>query len=101
MSNETLRFSLFPRFLSKLKTPFCLFNSKVLKEVVKDTDLSYILLETDAPYLTPEPYRGKRNDSSYVGEVAKTIGELKGLSTLDVSRATTENAEGLFDFSSK
>lgn len=76
-------------------------NSKVLKEVVKDTDLSYILLETDAPYLSPEPYRGKRNDSSYIGEIAKVIGELKGISILDISRATTENAEGLFDFSSK
>lgn len=76
-------------------------NSKVLKEVVKDTDLSYILLETDAPYLCPEPYRGKRNDSSYIEEIAKVIGELKGLSILDVSRVTTDNAEALFDFSSK
>lgn len=76
-------------------------NSKVLKEVVKDTDLSYILLETDAPYLAPEPYRGKKNDSSYIEEIAKVIGELKGVSILDVSRVTTENAECLFDFSSK
>ena len=76
-------------------------NSRILKEVVKDTDLSYILLETDAPYLSPEPYRGKRNDSSYMGEIAKVIAELKGVSTLDISRVTTENAEGLFDFSSK
>lgn len=76
-------------------------NSKVLKEVVKDIDMSYILLETDAPYLTPESYRGKRNDSSYIGEIAKVIGELKGLSILEVSRVTTMNAEDLFDFSSK
>ena len=76
-------------------------NSRVLKEVVKDTDLSYILLETDAPYLSPEPYRGKRNDSSNVYEVAKVIAELKNISILDVSRATTDNAECLFDFSSK
>lgn len=73
-------------------------NSKVLKEVVKDTDLSYILLETDAPYLTPEPYRGGKNDSSYIEEIAKVIGELKGVSILDVSRVTTLNAETLFDF---
>lgn len=76
-------------------------NSKVLKEVVRDIDLSYILLETDAPYLSPEPYRGKKNDSSYIGEIAKVIGELKGVSILDISRATTSNAECLFDFSSK
>ena len=76
-------------------------NSKILKEVVKDTDLSYILLETDAPYLSPEPYRGKRNDSSYIGEIAKVIAELKEVTILDVSRSTTANAEGLFDFSLK
>ena len=76
-------------------------NSKVLKEVVRDIDLSYILLETDAPYLSPEPYRGKKNDSSYIGEIAKVIGELKGVSILDISRVTTSNAECLFDFSLK
>lgn len=74
-------------------------NSRVLKEVVKDIDLSYILLETDAPYLSPEPYRGTRNDSSNIPEIAKVIAELKDTSVLDVSRVTTENAEGLFDFS--
>lgn len=76
-------------------------NSKVLKEVVKDTDLSYILLETDAPYLSPEPYRGKRNDSSNLNEIAKVIADLKNTSILDVSRVTTSNAERLFDFFSK
>ena len=73
-------------------------NSKVLKEVVKDTDLSYILLETDAPYLSPEPFRGTRNDSSNIQEIAKVIAELKNTSILSVSRVTTSNAEGLFDF---
>jgi len=76
-------------------------NSKVLKEVVKDTPLSYILLETDAPYLSPEPYRGKKNDSSNIGEIAKSIADLKQTSILDVSRVTTYNAERLFDFSLK
>jgi len=76
-------------------------NSKVLKEVVKDTDLSYILLETDAPYLSPEPCRGKRNDSSNLNEIAKLIADLKNTSIIDVSRVTTSNAERLFDFFSK
>ena len=76
-------------------------NSRTLKDVVKDTDLSYILLETDAPYLTPEPYRGKRNDSSNIPEIAKVVSELKETSILEVSRVTTGNAERLFDFSSK
>ena len=76
-------------------------NGRVLKEVVKDTDLSYILLETDAPYLCPEPYRGKKNDSSYIPEIAKVIAELKDTSIAEVSRVTSESAEGLFDFSTK
>ena len=54
-------------------------NGRVLKEVVKNTDLSYILLETDAPYLCPEPYRGMKNDSSYIPEIAKVIAELKDI----------------------
>ena len=76
-------------------------NSKALKEVVKGTDLSYVLLETDAPYLSPEPYRGTRNDSSNIGEIAKVVAELKNITTFDVSRVTTGNAEKLFDFFSK
>ena len=76
-------------------------NARILKEVVKDTDLSYILLETDAPYLCPEPYRGKKNNSSYIPEIAKVIAELKDTSVEEVSRITSETAEGLFDFSSK
>lgn len=76
-------------------------NGRVLKEVVKDIDLSYILLETDAPYLSPEPYRGSRNDSSNIPVIAKTVAELKDISFEEVSRVTTMNAERLFDFSSK
>lgn len=76
-------------------------NGRVLKEVVKEIPLSYILLETDAPYLSPEPYRGTRNDSSNIMEIAKVIAELKDTSILEVSRVTTLNAEGLFDFFSK
>lgn len=76
-------------------------NSKVLKEVVKDIDLSYILLETDAPYLSPEPYRGKKNESSNLIEIVRVIADLKNVSILDISRVTTDNAECLFDFSLK
>jgi len=76
-------------------------NSKILKEVVRDTDLSYILLETDAPYLSPEPYRGMRNDSSNISEIAKVVADLKETSIIEVARVTTGNADALFDFSSK
>ena len=76
-------------------------NSKILKDVVKEIPLTYILLETDAPYLSPEPYRGTKNDSSNISIIAHVIAELKGTSILDVSRVSTANAEALFDFSSK
>lgn len=76
-------------------------NSKVLKEVVRDIDLSYILLETDAPYLSPEPFRGTKNDSSRIPVIAEVIAELKSVSSTYISRVCTTNAERLFDFSSK
>lgn len=76
-------------------------NSRVLKEVVEDTDLSYILLETDAPYLSPEPLRGTRNDSSNVELIAEVVASIKGVTSADVSRVCTANAERLFDFFSK
>jgi len=65
-------------------------------EVVVHTPLERILLETDAPYLTPEPYRGKRNEPSYVLEVAKKVAELKGVSTEEVIKVTTQNTLNLF-----
>ena len=65
-------------------------------EVVVHTPLERILLETDAPYLTPEPYRGKRNEPAYVLEVAKKVAELKGISTEEVIEVTTQNTMNLF-----
>ena len=65
-------------------------------EVVKYTPLEQILLETDAPFLTPEPYRGKRNESVYVIEVAKKIAELKNESLEKVMEITTKNCQKLF-----
>jgi TatD DNase family protein len=65
-------------------------------EVVKYAPLDRILLETDAPYLTPEPYRGKRNEPAYVIEVAKKIAELKKISFEEVAEQTTKNTSKLF-----
>lgn len=65
-------------------------------EVVKYTPLEQILLETDAPYLTPEPYRGQRNEPPYVVEVAKKVAELKGESLEKVIEITTKNCQNLF-----
>ena len=65
-------------------------------EIVREVPLERILLETDAPFLTPEPYRGKRNEPAYVVEVAKKLAELKNVSLEEVIIQTTKNAENLF-----
>lgn len=73
------------------------FNkAQVLREVVAAIPLEKILLETDCPYLAPEPYRGKRNEPAYIRYVAEKIAEIKGLSFKDVSRITTLAAKRLF-----
>ena len=74
-------------------------NAKKIKEVVADTPLEYIILETDCPYLAPVPYRGKRNCSLYLPYVVQAIAELKGVSPEEVERITEENARRLFRFS--
>lgn len=67
-----------------------------LQQVVRDLPLDRILVETDSPYLTPVPYRGKRNEPSYVKFVAQKIAELKGIPVSDVEQSTAENAKRLF-----
>ena len=71
-------------------------NARKLKEAVEAIPAEKILLETDCPYMAPEPYRGKRNSSLYLPLVAEKIGELKGLSREEVISITTENATRLF-----
>ncbi len=71
-------------------------KSTELREVVKKVPTEYILVETDAPYLTPEPFRGKKNEPAYVRKVAEKIAEIKGLTLEDVARVTTLNARSLF-----
>ncbi|MCH5252573.1 MAG: TatD family hydrolase [Lachnospiraceae bacterium] len=71
-------------------------NAKKLKRTVEEIPLEKIVLETDCPYMAPEPNRGKRNDSSYLIYVAEKIGELKGIEPEEVIRITTENARALY-----
>ncbi|PHV70854.1 hydrolase TatD [Sporanaerobium hydrogeniformans] len=71
-------------------------NAKKTVEVVKEIDLNQILIETDAPYLTPIPYRGERNDSSYLKYVIQKIAEIKGISTEEVESITYANARKMF-----
>ena len=71
-------------------------NAKKLVEVVEAIPLERILLETDCPYMAPEPYRGKRNNSSYLTYVRDKIAEIKGVSPEEVERITEANARALF-----
>ena len=72
-------------------------NSAKLKEVVKEVDLTDLLLETDSPYLTPEPYRGKKNQPCYIKYVADEIAKIKDIETEKVLEITTQNAISQFD----
>ena len=76
-------------------------NSLKLQEIVKEIDLKDILLETDSPYLSPEPFRGKKNDPSKTIYVAKKISELKNVNLEEVLRQTANNAKSLFDLDFK
>lgn len=73
------------------------YKNAGLAEVVKKIDLQHLVLETDAPYLTPVPFRGKRNESSYLKYVAERIALEKNVSFEEVARVTTANAEQIFD----
>lgn len=71
-------------------------NSKKLKEVVEMAPLEQLVLETDAPYLAPTPYRGKRNDSSYLTYVVDMVAGLKQVEPEEIIRITEENAKRLY-----
>ena len=72
-------------------------NAKNIVEVIKKIDLKYILLETDSPYLTPEPYRGNSNEPAYIPLIARKIAEIKGISLDSVMSATSGNVKMIFD----
>ena len=72
------------------------FKKAHLAEVVRKVPLDRILLETDAPYLTPVPHRGERNESMYIPLIAAKVAELKGIDIEEVAETTSRNAEKLF-----
>ena len=73
------------------------FKNSGLDKVVEQLDLTDIVLETDAPYLAPMPYRGKRNESAYIPLIAKKIADLKNCSLQQVAEITSQNALHIFE----
>lgn len=72
------------------------FKNSNLGEVISKLSLENLVLETDSPYLAPVPFRGKRNESSYITYVAQKIAEVSGVSIEEVAKVTTKNAQELF-----
>ena len=72
-------------------------NAVKLIDVIKSVDLKYIVLETDSPYLTPEPYRGKRNEPKYIKIIMEKICDIKGIEYKDLCDTIRTNVFGLFD----
>jgi len=74
------------------------FKNSGLDKVVEQIDLAHLVLETDSPYLAPTPFRGKRNESTYLYNIAERVGEIKGVSIEKVAEITTENSQQVFGF---
>ncbi|HHS98582.1 MAG TPA: TatD family deoxyribonuclease [Chloroflexi bacterium] len=83
-----------------LSGPVTFRKAHRLRAVAAAAPLDRLLVETDCPYLTPVPYRGRRNEPAYVRYVAEAVARARGVSVEDVARATTENARRLFDWMS-
>lgn len=73
------------------------FKKSGLDEVLKNISLEHIILETDSPYLAPVPYRGKRNESSYIPLIAEKLSSIYGVSEQEIASVTTLNAINLFE----
>ncbi len=83
-------------FYISLAGPVTFKNARVSREVAKVVPLDKLLIETDCPYLTPEPYRGKRNEPIFVRYVAGTIAETRGISFEELAKVTNRNTKELF-----
>lgn len=92
MARECLKLGL---YLS-ISGPVTFANAKKTVEVVREVPLDMLLIETDSPYLTPVPHRGKRNYPGYVRFVAEKIAEIKGIAFEEVAQKTMENGKRLF-----
>lgn len=72
------------------------FKNAGVDKTIKEIDLKHLILETDSPYLTPTPFRGKRNESKYILNIAQKLAEVKGVSLEEIAEITNKNANNLF-----
>lgn len=96
-SVETANDCIKMNFMISLGGPVTFKNAKAPKQVATEISLDHLLIETDAPYLAPHPYRGKRNEPAWVTLVAEEIARLKGLPVEEVAKRTTANALKVFN----
>lgn len=92
MAKEILKLGFYISFAG----PVTFKNAHKLKEIAREIPLDRILIETDCPYLTPVPYRGKRNEPAYVLNTAKEIANIKGLSAEELAKITCDNGKRVF-----
>src|SRR5690606_5091605 len=92
MAREAMKMGLF----ISLAGPVTFHNARRLQDIAKLMPLDYLLIETDCPYLAPEPYRGKRNEPAYVVKVAEMIAAVKRKSLEEIAQVTTANARRIF-----
>lgn len=97
LNQEMIRQALELGFYISFAGPITFKNAKNADDCVKMVPMDKILIETDSPYLSPEPHRGKRNDSRNVKYVAQKIADIKGLSLEEVAKITYENAIRIFE----
>ena len=72
------------------------FKNSGLDKIISKIDIKHLILETDSPYLTPSPFRGKRNESKYIVNIAEKLAEIKSININTVVETTTQNARDLF-----
>ncbi|GED72062.1 hydrolase TatD [Brevibacillus reuszeri] len=96
---ETAKLALDMNFYISFGGPLTFKNAKQPKEVAAKVPLGKLLIETDCPYLTPHPFRGKRNESGYVRYVCEEMANIRGLSYEEMAQITSDNAKRLFRLS--
>ena len=97
LNKDLVREGLKLGFYISFAGPVTFKNSKNAEEIVKLVPMDKILIETDSPYLAPEPVRGTRNDSRNVKYIAEKIWAIKGIPVEEIAKITYENAKRIFD----